>query len=133
MTINASIHLMHLLYLAVFFSLTSCSMNQIDNQKVLKHVVAFQFKAGVSEEQQSQAIQRFLALKDQIPEIKQFEGGEEISVEGLDKGFTHCYILTFENEAARDIYLPHPAHVKVAEVNKPLLNDLLVVDVWAAQ
>ncbi|MEM6344552.1 MAG: Dabb family protein [Bacteroidota bacterium] len=99
-------------------------------QKALKHIVCFQFKDEIPAERRTQAIKDFLALEDDIPEIISFEGGEDISVEGLNQGFTHCFILTFANEAARDIYIPHPAHKKLAEKNKPLMQDLVVVDVW---
>ena len=102
-------------------------------QKVLRHVVTFQFKDEVTAVRRAQAVKDFVSLKDEIPEIKSFEGGEDISVEGLNKGFTHCFILTFESEAARDIYIPHPAHKKLAEKNKPLMKDLVVVDVWGEE
>ncbi|MEM7659686.1 MAG: Dabb family protein [Bacteroidota bacterium] len=102
-------------------------------QKVLRHVVTFQFKDEVTTERREQAVQDFLALADEIPEIKSFEGGANISVEGLNSGYTHCFILTFENEAARDIYLPHPAHKKLAERNKPLMKALVVMDVWGEE
>ena len=122
-----------LLCLFIICGVLSCSTETTSKQKVLKHVVTFQFKEEVTADRRDQAIKDFLALKDEIPEIKSFEGGEDISVEGLSKGFTHCFILTFENEAARDIYIPHPAHKKLAEKNKPLMQDLVVVDVWGVQ
>ena len=122
-----------LLYLALLWGISSCSSASVNKQKVLRHVVSFQFKEEISEAQKAQAIQRFWDLQDKIPEIKKFEGGENISVAGLDKEFTHCFVLTFENEAARDIYLPHPAHTKVVEENKPMLKDLLVVDFWGEE
>ncbi|MFY0600867.1 MAG: Dabb family protein [Cyclobacteriaceae bacterium] len=100
----------------------------LKKKPVLRHMVAFQFKDEVSEDRRAQAVQDFLDLKDKIPEIKKFEGGEEIGVEGYNKGLTHCFVLTFENEEARDVYLPHPAHIEVAKKNKPLLKDLLVLD-----
>ncbi len=28
----------------------------------------------------------------------------------MNQGFTHVYVMTFESSAARDAYLPHPAH-----------------------
>ncbi len=99
-------------------------------QKALNHIVCFQFKDEIPMERRQQAVSDFLALKEEIPEIKSFEGGENISTEGLDKGFTHCFILGFADEAARDIYVPHPAHKKLAAKNKPLMKDLVVVDVW---
>lgn len=130
-----SIHvmLMGLLCLIFFASLSSFTNKSASKKQVLRHVVSFQFKADISKERQAQAIEDFLDLKKQIPEIKKFEGGKDVSVEGLNKGFTHCFVMTFESEAARDIYIPHPAHIKLAEKNKPLMRDLLVVDYWGEE
>ncbi|MDO1502682.1 Dabb family protein [Winogradskyella maritima] len=37
-----------------------------------------------------------------------YEWGTNNSPEGLDKGFTHAFFLTFKSEEDRAIYLPHP-------------------------
>lgn len=135
---NAIWH-MALLCLILCAGLTACTpaqankSPQLEQQKVLRHVVALRFKEGVSEEKQAWAIQNFRGLLGLIPEIKSFEGGADMSVEGFTKDFTHCFILTFENEAARDVYLPHPEHLRVAKENKPLMSDLLVLDVWGTE
>lgn len=102
-------------------------------KKVLRHVVALTFKEDFSETEQAEALQRFADLKGKVPEIIDFEGGKDLSVEGLTGDFTHCFILTFENEAARDAYLPHPAHMEVVKANKPMLSNLLVLDVWGEE
>lgn len=128
-----SIHLKACLSLLVLLSFFSISKGQSEKPQVLKHVVFFQFKEGVSEEQKTEAVENFRELKNEIPEIKKFEGGLNISEEGFNKGFTHCFTLTFESEEARDIYLPHPAHKKLVEKNKPLFSDLLVVDYWGEE
>lgn len=122
-----------LLLLATLWSFSSCSSARTGKKRVLRHIVSFQFREGIPEEKKARAIQLFLNLKDEIPEIKKFEGGENISQASLSKKFTHCFILTFESEADRDIYLPHPAHAQVVEANKPLFSDLLVVDVWGKE
>jgi len=49
-------------------------------------------------------------LKGKIPGIVSFEYGLNNSPENLNKGFTHVYLLTFKDAAARDAYLPHPEH-----------------------
>ena len=43
---------------------------------------------------------------------------------------THVIILTFVNAAARDAYLPHPAHIQFGELlgRLGILESLLVVD-----
>ena len=102
-------------------------------QKVLRHVVAFSFKEEITPENQTKAIENFMSLKDEIPGILSFEGGEDISVEGFTKDLTHCFVLTFADEAARDAYLPHPGHMRVVKENKPLMSDLLVLDFWGEE
>lgn len=137
---NSGTILRSLLCLIFIGSALACSTeNEIqesqtaNKQQVLRHVVTFQFKDEIPAARRTQAVKDFVALKDEIPEIQSFEGGEDISVEGLNKGFTHCFVLTFADEAARDIYIPHPAHKKLAEKNKPLMKDLVVVDVWGEE
>ena len=59
-----------------------------------------------------------------------FEYGLNNSPENLNKGFTHVYLLTFENAGARDAYLPHPEHKKFGELLGKLdvLDEAFVVD-----
>lgn len=120
-------------FLILFWGLSSCSKQQSTNQEMLRHTVCFQFAEEVSEERRAQAVQDFLEVQVEIPEIKKMEGGAVVGNVERSKGFTHCFVLSFENEAARDVYLPHPAHVAVVEKNKPLLSDLLVVDFWGKE
>ncbi len=60
----------------------------------------------------------------------EYEWGLNNSPEGLEKGFTHCFFLTFKSEADRAIYLPHPDHKAFGSVLKPYLEDVLVIDYW---
>ena len=53
------------------------------------------------------------ALKPIIPGMLDFKAGPNVSPEGLDRGFRHGFVVTFDDEAARDAYLVHPEHVKV--------------------
>lgn len=108
----------------------SCNGHQKQPQKVLKHVVAFHFKDNVTDSQKQEAIKIFKELEEKIPEIKKFEGGENLSDAGLNKNFSHWYVLSFENEEARDVYLPHPSHQEVVDKNKPLFEEVLVADYW---
>jgi hypothetical protein len=56
--------------------------------------------------------------------------GTDVSVENLQQGFTHCFVLTFRNEAGREIYLPHPAHREFGQMLGPHLDKVLVIDYW---
>ncbi len=95
---------------------------------VLRHVVLFKFKDGTSDEQVAEVVQAFKALPDKIDVIEDFEYGTDVSVENRAAGFTHCFFVTFADEAARDAYLPHPAHKQFGALVGPLLDKVLVVD-----
>ncbi len=98
--------------------------------KALRHVVLFKFKDTASAEDIKSVEDAFAALPAKIPEIKDFEWGTNNSPEGLDKGFTHCFLLTFDSDEGRATYLPHPDHKLFGESLSPFLEDVLVVDYW---
>jgi len=100
--------------------------------RVLRHVVLFSFKEGTPEASITEIVRAFEALPAKIPQIRHFEWGLNNSPEGLNKGFTHCFTLTFASEEDRAIYLPHPDHKAFGEVLGPHLLDVLVVDYWAS-
>ncbi len=97
----------------------------------LRHVVLFKFTESSTPDDIQRIEEAFAALPSQIEVIKDFEWGINNSPEGLDKGFTHCFFVTFDSEEGRDIYLPHPAHQAFVDILLPHLDDVLVVDYWA--
>ncbi|NNM18920.1 MAG: Dabb family protein [Croceitalea sp.] len=97
---------------------------------VLRHVVLFKFKETTSAEDLANIESTFAKLPLKINEIQDFEWGLNNSPEGLEKGFTHCFFVTFNSEAGRDIYLPHPDHKAFVEIASPHIEDVLVVDYW---
>lgn len=94
----------------------------------LRHVVLFKFKDGAPAESVRAIEEGFRALKSKIPGIAAFEWGTDVSPEKLAQGFTHCFVVTFPDGAARDAYLPHPAHQDFVALLKPQLDKVLVVD-----
>lgn len=104
--------------------------NTTVNKKQLRHVVLFKFKESATAEDIAKIEQAFAALPGKIPQIKSYEWGINNSPEGLDKGFTHCFFLTFDSEEDRAIYLPHPDHKAFGGVLGPHLDDVLVLDYW---
>ena len=96
----------------------------------VRHVVVFKYKPEATPAQIQQVTDAFRALATTIPGITAFEDGVNNSPEGKNQGFTHVYLLTFENEAARDAYLPHPEHVKFGTVlrSSGVFVDAFVVD-----
>jgi hypothetical protein len=104
-------------------------MDQNDSPQ-LRHVVLFKFKSDADPQAIARAQEAFEGLPDKIPQIREFEWGLNNSPEGLNKGFTHCFLLTFDSEEDRAIYLPHPDHKAFGALLKDILEDVTVVDYW---
>jgi quinol monooxygenase YgiN len=102
------------------------------NAKLLRHLVLLRFKAEASVDGVAGIERAFVALREQIDGVRDLEWGTDVSPEGLAKGFTHAFLLTFDDAAARDAYLPHPIHQAFVAQLKPLLDDVLVIDYFAA-
>jgi len=111
------------------FTTESAAMTS-PSSKQLRHVVLFKFKENATKKDIALVENAFVALPDKIPQIRDFEWGTNNSPEGLDKGFTHCFFLTFDSEEDREIYLPHPDHKAFGETIGPYIEDVLVVDYW---
>jgi hypothetical protein len=103
----------------------------MENDSILRHVVLFKFKDSTSAADIKKVEDAFSALPSKIPQIAGYEWGTNNSPEGLEKGLTHCFFLSFKSEEDRAIYLPHPDHKAFGEVLGPHLDDVLVVDYWA--
>lgn len=117
--------------LLAFFMMQATHAQSAD--KMLRHVVMFKFKDNTKAEDVKKVEDAFRKLPSQIQEIKGFEWGTNNSPEGLAQGFTHCFFLTFDSEAGRAAYLPHPAHKAFGAVLGPHLDKVLVVDYWAGK
>ena len=94
----------------------------------LHHVVLLAFRDDAPRDEIRGVEAAFAAPRDQVPGIIGLEWGTNESPEGLAQGFSHCFLVTFEDAAARDVYLPHPAHVAFGRLLRPSLDRVLVVD-----
>ncbi len=96
----------------------------------VRHVVAFKYKESSTKESIEKVNRAFADLKNKIPGIVSFEYGINDSPENRHQGFTHIYLLTFENAQARDTYLPHPEHEKFGALlaRLEIIEDVFVVD-----
>lgn len=97
----------------------------------LRHVVLLKFTESSTAADIERIVTAFRGLPSKIDAIQAFEWGTDISPEGKSQGFTHCFVLTFATEAARDAYLPHPAHQEFVSIVGPHVDKVCVVDFWA--
>lgn len=94
----------------------------------VRYVVPLAFRDDAPDDRIRAVEAAFAAMEHKIPGIIDFEWGTNASPEVLDQGFTHCYLVTFDDAAAQDAYLPHPAHVASGMLLQPRLARVLVVD-----
>lgn len=97
---------------------------------VLRHVVLFSFKPDAADEAVDAVVTGFATLPHEIPGVATFEWGTNVSPEGLNDGFTHCFTLSFATAEDRDAYLVHPAHQRFVATLGASLQRSLVLDYW---
>jgi hypothetical protein len=117
--------------LAVGLLFAVSAAEKISRPKLLWHVVAFKFKATATPADIKKVETAFGELKTKIPTIVSLEWGTNVSPEKRDKGFTHCFLLSFKTDKDRDDYLVHPEHKAFGGIVGPLLDDVFVFDFWA--
>lgn len=119
-----------LLYFSLAVFAIATLSNTIDKPKKLQHVVAFNYKPEITEQQKLDVTKAFYALKEDIPQIKAFEGGADIQ-KAANKKFTHCFIVTVKDEKDLALYGNHPKHKAFSAMVDPMLAEVMVVDYWA--
>ena len=80
---------------------------------MIRHVVLFKLRHGFGDSAAAEIFNALKTLQNEIPGIIAVSCGSDVSPEGLQRGNTHAFTVDFTNAAARDAYLPHPAHQKV--------------------
>ncbi len=75
-----------------------------------RHVVLFKFFEKTPADTVGEIEKAFQKFAGSLSFVTGFEWGRNSSPEGLDQGFTHCFIVSFGSPADRDLYLPHPEH-----------------------
>ena len=94
----------------------------------MKHIVLLKFKADTTPAQVEGFFRDLANLKGEIAGILDFMGGPYSSHEGLNQGYTHGFVMTFDSAASRDAYLPHPAHEKVKGTIIPHVAAIVAFD-----
>jgi hypothetical protein len=89
---------------------------------MVQHLVLFRFRSNLALGAVEKIWEELRGLQDVVPGIVGFQGGAYRSPEELARGFSHGLIITFIDAAARDAYLPHPAHQAVVTQLLPMLE-----------
>lgn len=100
-------------------------------EKVLRHIVMYEFKPTATKGQVQEVIDAFAGLPAKIDTIIDFEQGSNVSKEGKSEGFTQVFVVTFQDEAGLATYLKHPAHDEYVKVVRDKREKVVVFDYWA--
>ena len=94
----------------------------------IQHMVLFNFKPEVSPKKIAELFNQLAELQHKVAGMTYFAGGPYSSSEGLNQGYTHGFLMTFESVAARDAYLPHPEHERIKDEIIPLVDGVVAFD-----
>jgi Stress responsive A/B Barrel Domain len=95
----------------------------------LHHIVLLKIRADADSGAVDAAFAAARAMAGQIDGVLHVAAGPDVSVEGLAAGHTHAVLVRFADEAARERYFPHPAHLALGERMQPLTEGAVVVDI----
>lgn len=95
---------------------------------MIRHYGMFQFHPEVTPEQIEDCFAEMRGMVGKITGLLGMEYGAYESSEGLNDGFTHGFIMSFDTAANREAYLPHPEHERVKQIVVPRLARVIVFD-----
>ena len=82
---------------------------------MIHHIVLFKFYENTSELKIQELADALVILSKQIPGITHYIWGPSVSMEHLEKGYTHGFVMTFDSKQSRDNYVPHPLHKELVK------------------
>lgn len=94
----------------------------------LVHLVLLKQREETDSSRMDTALASIVGLREKIDGVEDVLAGPDVSIEGLQGGYTHAAVVRFEDEEARARYLPHPAHQELVRQLEPLIESIVVVD-----
>lgn len=111
----------------------SSSLSADEPAPVLKHIVMYKFNDNLTPAQVEEVVEAFNKMTKQIDTVIGYEHGTNVSQEMKSEGFTHVFVVTFQDEAGRATYLKHPAHDTYVAVVKGRREKVIVFDYSTAK
>ncbi len=94
--------------------------------KILRHVVFFQFNDVATPEEIAQCGREFLAMPTTIPAIHHVEWGKNIS----DGQYDYCLHVIFLSEDGLKIYAEHPDHTSIGRKFSHTFANVTEINYW---
>lgn len=98
---------------------------------MIRHIVLFKVKPGVSDEDKAALVDMLKGLKDKIDLVKELEIGEDVGCKenSCDIGLNS----TFDDMESLEAYAVHPDHVLVVKRIKELCLSTVKIDYTIAE
>lgn len=96
--------------------------------KMIRHILLVTFNDDVLPGEIEVVRYIFLRLPILVKGVTRVEWGINDSSENKNSGHTHCVLMTFSDDSARQYYLPHPVHQALKSIFYPVLRDIVVFD-----
>jgi len=94
---------------------------------MIEHMVLFKTKAEATPEQRERMVAELKALQGKIDGILSLTVGHNFS--DRSQGYDVGLVVRFQDRAALDNYLPHPAHRGCVDTYvRPIIESVIVVD-----
>lgn len=77
---------------------------------MIRHIVLFRARGDLRPGTLDKIYAGLAGLKAAVPGMLDFQGGPDVSPEGMQRGLTQGFCIDFVDEAARDAYLVDPDH-----------------------
>lgn len=124
---NRSYASLVIVVLLVCLPLASALSRDSDSSPV-QHCVLLRINKDAPSRETMVFLRKLSTIWEEIPGIVGLQWGTDNSPEGLQRGFTHACIMSFESPAALETYGPHPVHVALKERGKGIVDDVFVFD-----
>lgn len=95
---------------------------------MVRHIILIKFKSTAETSEINELRSSFESMPLKIKGVTSVEWGLNDSPEGKNKNYTHVVLMNFINDTARVNYFPHPEHVELKKLFRPILEDLVVFD-----
>ncbi|KAK9175639.1 hypothetical protein WN944_027646 [Citrus x changshan-huyou] len=91
-----------------------------------KHLVIVKFKEGVVVEDIVKGMKK---LVSEIDSVKSFEWGQDVEgQEMLRQGFTHAFLMTFNEKEDYTTFASHPSHVEFSATFSAAIEKIVLLD-----
>ncbi|MFN2133364.1 MAG: Dabb family protein [Anaerolineae bacterium] len=92
-----------------------------------QRIVCFKFIAEATPEQVQAHMDDFAALRDAVPGITEYRAGP-VMPEGVEPKYDSLHYLVFAREEDIQRYFNHRAHQQFIQRNRPIWEDVLVLN-----